>query len=110
MENVRKYFKRDISWLSFNYRVLMEAMDHTVPLFDRIKFLSIYQSNQEEFYRVRVSEYHQILSDPLQSIEDKRQAENTLSAINQIFSISFFSTRLYLNLKKKEWYCIITNK
>ena len=56
MENVRKYFKRDISWLSFNYRVLMEAMDHTVPLFDRIKFLSIYQSNQEEFYRVRVSE------------------------------------------------------
>ena len=38
MENVRKYFKRDISWLSFNYRVLMEAMDHTVPLFDRIKF------------------------------------------------------------------------
>ena len=59
-------------------------MDHTVPLFDRIKFLSIYQSNQEEFYRVRVSEYHQILSDPLQSIEDKRQAENTLSAFLQI--------------------------
>ena len=114
MENVRKYFKRDISWLSFNYRVLMEAMDHTVPLFDRIKFLSIYQSNQEEFYRVRVSEYHQILSDPLQSIEDKRQAENTLSAINQEvnrqFSISSFSTRLYLNLKKKEWCCITTNK
>ena len=98
MENVRKYFKRDISWLSFNYRVLMEAMDHTVPLFDRIKFLSIYQSNQEEFYRVRVSEYHQILSDPLQSIEDKRQAENTLSAINQevnrqvdIFNKFFFN-------------------
>ena len=98
MENVRKYFKRDISWLSFNYRVLMEAMDHTVPLFDRIKFLSIYQSNQEEFYRVRVSEYHQILSDPLQSTEDKRQAENTLSAINQevnrqvdIFNKFFFN-------------------
>ena len=98
MENVRKYFKRDISWLSFNYRVLMEAMDHTVPLFDRIQFLSIYQSNQEEFYRVRVSEYHQILSDPLQSIEDKRQAENTLSAINQevnrqvdIFNKFFFN-------------------
>ena len=98
MENVRKYFKRDISWLSFNYRVLMEAMDHTVPLFDRIKFLSIYQSNQEEFYRVRVSEYHQLLSDPLQSIEDKRQDENTLSSINQevnrqvdIFNKFFFN-------------------
>ena len=60
--------------------------------------MSIYQSNQEEFYRVRVSEYHQILSDPLQSIEDKRQAENTLSAINQevnrqvdIFNKFFFN-------------------
>lgn len=41
MENVRKYFKRDISWLSFNYRVLMEAMDHTVPLFDRIKIFCL---------------------------------------------------------------------
>ena len=108
MENVRKYFKRDISWLSFNYRVLMEAMDHTVPLFDRIKFLSIYQSNQEEFYRVRVSEYHQILSDPLQSIEDKRQAENTLSAINsrsksasRYFSISFFFNEIIPELEKE---------
>ena len=79
MENVRKYFKRDISWLSFNYRVLMEAMDHTVPLFDRIKFLSIYQSNQEEFYRVRVSEYHQILSDPLQSTEDNQSRSKSTS-------------------------------
>lgn len=98
MENVRKYFKRDISWLSFNYRVLMEAMDKTVPLFDRIKFLSIYQSNQEEFYRVRVSEYHQILSDPTQSEEEKEQAECTLESINRevnrqvdIFNKFFFN-------------------
>lgn len=83
MENVRKYFKRDISWLSFNYRVLMEAMDKTVPLFDRIRFLSIYQSNQEEFYRVRVSEYHQILSDSAKSDEEKEQAERTLESINR---------------------------
>lgn len=98
MENVRKYFKRDISWLSFNYRVLMEAMDKTVPLFDRIRFLSIYQSNQEEFYRVRVSEYHQILSDPTQSDEEKEQAECTLESINRevnrqvdIFNKFFFN-------------------
>lgn len=98
MENVRKYFKRDISWLSFNYRVLMEAMDKTVPLFDRIRFLSIYQSNQEEFYRVRVSEYHQILSDPTQSEEEKEQAECTLESINRevnrqvdIFNKFFFN-------------------
>ncbi len=84
MENMRRYFKRDISWLSFNYRVLMEAMDKSVPLFDRIKFLSIYQSNLEEFYRVRVSEYHQTLTDPAQPEAEKQQAQSTLQGINQV--------------------------
>ena len=46
---------RDISWLSFNERVLEEAGDHSVPLYDRIKFLGIYSSNLDEFYRVRVA-------------------------------------------------------
>ena len=50
MENSHKYFKRDISWLSFNYRVLLEAEDETLPIYERIKFLSIYSSNLEEFY------------------------------------------------------------
>jgi len=48
------YFDRDISWLSFNERVLMEAEDESVPLLERIKFLSIYSSNLDEFYRVRM--------------------------------------------------------
>ena len=39
MEN--RYFKRDISWLSFNYRVLLEAEDETLPLYERINFISI---------------------------------------------------------------------
>ena len=86
MENVRKYFKRDISWLSFNYRVLMEAMDKTVPLFDRIRFLSIYQSNQEEFYRVRVSEYHQILSDSAKSDEEKEQLKKSAEELKAVLA------------------------
>ncbi len=49
------YFGRDISWLSFNKRVLLESMDSTVPLFERIKFLSIFSSNLEEFYQIRVA-------------------------------------------------------
>ena len=45
-----RYFKRDISWLSFNYRVLLEAEDETLPLYELINFISIYSSNLEEFY------------------------------------------------------------
>ncbi len=56
-----KYFNRDISWLSFNFRVLQEAMDKTLPLYERIKFLAIYSNNTEEFYQVRVSYYKHIL-------------------------------------------------
>ena len=52
--NKYQYFDRDISWLSFNERVLLEASDERVPLWERIKFLSIYSSNLDEFYRVRM--------------------------------------------------------
>ncbi|MGY4386142.1 polyphosphate kinase [Pedobacter sp. UYP24] len=48
------YLNRDLSWLSFNDRVLSEAAKETVPLLERIKFLSIYSSNLDEFYRVRI--------------------------------------------------------
>jgi polyphosphate kinase len=56
-----EYINRDISWLSFNFRVLQEAMDKTLPLYERIKFLAIYSNNTEEFYQVRVSYYKQML-------------------------------------------------
>ena len=48
------YLNRDLSWLSFNHRVLMEAADETVPLYSRISFLSIFSSNLDEFFRVRM--------------------------------------------------------
>jgi polyphosphate kinase len=56
-----QYINRDISWLSFNFRVLQEAMDQTLPLFERIKFLAIYSNNTEEFYQVRVSYYKHMI-------------------------------------------------
>ncbi|MCX3266448.1 polyphosphate kinase 1 [Pedobacter agri] len=48
------YFNRDLSWLKFNERIIMEAERDTVPLLERIKFLSIFSSNLDEFYRVRM--------------------------------------------------------
>ena len=48
------YLNRELSWLAFNERVLLEAADRSVPLLERLKFLMIYQSNLEEFYRVRI--------------------------------------------------------
>ena len=50
-----KHLARDISWLSFNARVLQEANDPTVPLQDRIRFLGIFSNNLDEFFRVRVA-------------------------------------------------------
>ena len=55
------YLHRDISWLTFNYRVLQEAKDPSVPLFERIKFLAIYSSNLDEFFRVRVAHQHSLV-------------------------------------------------
>jgi len=48
------FFDRDLSWLSFNYRVMEEAAREATPLLERVNFLSIYSSNLDEFYRVRV--------------------------------------------------------
>ncbi len=55
------YIERDISWLSFNYRVLQEAKDPSVPLLERIKFLAIYSSNLDEFFRIRIANHRNLI-------------------------------------------------
>ncbi len=57
-----EFRSKETSWLSFNARVLQEAADPSVPLFDRIKFLGIYSSNLDEFFRVRVATLKRLAS------------------------------------------------
>ena len=83
MENSHKYFKRDISWLSFNYRVLLEAEDETLPISERIKFLSIYSSNLEEFYEIRVAEHRGVIMKKNFTEESGAEAEETLAEITE---------------------------
>ncbi len=58
----KKTIARDISWLSFNSRVLQEAGDGTVPLKERLKFLGIFSNNLDEFFRVRVAALKKMVS------------------------------------------------
>ncbi|QXP79077.1 MULTISPECIES: polyphosphate kinase 1 [Winogradskyella] len=60
MLNTKDYYNRDLSWLRFNHRVLQEAADERNPLYERIKFLAIFSSNLDEFFKVRVSDIRQI--------------------------------------------------
>ncbi|RHR55555.1 RNA degradosome polyphosphate kinase [Parabacteroides sp. AF17-28] len=83
MENSHKYFKRDISWLSFNYRVLLEAEDDALPIYERIKFLSIYSSNLEEFYEIRVAEHRGVIMKKNFTDESGAEAEEILAEITE---------------------------
>jgi len=55
-------FARELSWLSFNERVLQEANDSDVPLIERLRYLGIFSNNMDEFFRVRVAEVRRIIS------------------------------------------------
>ena len=50
-----RYFDREISWLSFNERVLLQAYDKTIPYGERLRFVTISSENLDEFYMVRIA-------------------------------------------------------
>lgn len=81
--NRYKYFNRDLSWLEFNHRVLEEAKDKSLPLFERLKFLAIYSNNLEEFYQVRLSYYSQLIKNQ-DAIPDKIAEVKPVKIVQQI--------------------------
>jgi polyphosphate kinase len=68
-KEVHKILNRDISWLSFNERVLQEATDPKVPLIERIRFMGIFSRNRDEFFRVRVATLQRMLKAGGKSVE-----------------------------------------
>ena len=82
-DSSNKYFDRDLSWLSFNKRVLMEASDTAVPLYERIKFLAIYSSNLDEFFRVRVASLRSIVDIDKKKI-NKRFSRKPKKLLNDV--------------------------
>jgi len=101
------YFDKELSWLSFNERVLQEAADETVPIIDRIRFLGIYSANLDEFFRVRVANIRR--SAILESAQDNTKKEwtnlhsNILQKVNELTSrFKFVADTIFDEIKKKK--------
>lgn len=88
---------KEVSWLSFNSRVLQEAQSDDVPLLERLKFLGIYSSNLDEFFRVRVATLRRIIAlevpyedigipDPVKTL---RQVNKILKKESEVFNTAY---------------------
>ena len=99
----RRFFNRELSWLAFNWRVLDEASNPSVPLLERLRFLSISATNLDEFYTVRVAGLRALKRSGKPSIsEDGRTPGEQLALINENARKLLQAQQTVLNKLKKE--------
>lgn len=105
---------RELSWLSFNHRVLQEAQDETVPLLERLVFLGIHSNNMDEFFRVRVATLNRLLAlgkKGEEGYEDElKKVVKAITKKAQALSLEFDETFKYLKSKLKEEEILILNE
>ncbi len=106
--NPKNYVNRELSWLEFNYRVLSEARDKSIPLFERLKFLSITASNLDEFFMVRVASLKDMVhagyeKPDIAGMKPKQQLEKIAEKTHELVNLQYstYSRSLVPALKQQ---------
>ena len=102
--NAKLFINRELSWLEFNARVLNEARDEKVPLYERLKFLAIFAQNLDEFFMVRVAGLQAQISGEVEEVPpDGLTPDQQLAAISQrVHELAYEQYRIWNQGLRKE--------